>query len=154
MASTEATPRPHPRRAARVTEPEPATLDRRAGRAGGSRSLALLSQGLLHSLNYFETVDQVFASRASIGTKVIRLEGVVKPHTDRAHRQRRVVRASPVEAPRGLRRRARLAARSSSRRTSRSSWSATSRRATSSTFDGTQILVKHTSTYIAQHPRG
>jgi cytochrome c-type biogenesis protein CcmE len=43
--------------------------------------LALLSQGLLHSLNYFDTVDQVFASRAKIGTTTIRLEGVVKPHT-------------------------------------------------------------------------
>jgi len=33
--------------------------------------LALLSQGLLHSLNYFDTVDQVFASRAKIGTTTI-----------------------------------------------------------------------------------
>ena len=43
--------------------------------------LALLSQGLLRSLNYFDTVDQALASRAKIGTTTIRLEGVVKPHT-------------------------------------------------------------------------
>ncbi len=40
--------------------------------------LVLLSQGILHSLNYFETVDQALAQRASLGTKVIRLEGLVK----------------------------------------------------------------------------
>ncbi|MHB1252384.1 MAG: hypothetical protein ACYC0I_09670, partial [Acidimicrobiales bacterium] len=34
--------------------------------------LALLSQGLLHSLNYFETVSEVFAHRSSVGTEVIR----------------------------------------------------------------------------------
>jgi hypothetical protein len=34
--------------------------------------LALLSQGILHSLNYFETVDQALAHRAKIGTEVIR----------------------------------------------------------------------------------
>jgi len=45
------------------------------------RSLPWLSQGLLHSLNYFETVNQVLAKRASFGTEVMRLEGVVKPGT-------------------------------------------------------------------------
>ena len=40
--------------------------------------IALLSQGILHSLNYFETVDQVLAKRASFGTETMRLEGVVK----------------------------------------------------------------------------
>ncbi len=43
--------------------------------------LALLSQGLLHSLNYFETVDQALSARAKLGTQTFRLEGVVKPHT-------------------------------------------------------------------------
>ena len=43
--------------------------------------LALLSQGLLHSLNYFETIDQAMNSRAKLGTQTFRLEGVVKPHT-------------------------------------------------------------------------
>ena len=113
--------------------------------------LALLSQGLLHSLNYFETVDQVFANRTSIGTSVIRLEGVVKPHT--------IVRTS-------------LGA---------SFWltgSGTNQvyvieqgsppqlfqenipvvvvghftTAHSTTFAGTEIMVKHSSSYIAQNP--
>jgi len=41
----------------------------------------LLSQGLLHSLNYFETVDQALAHKASLGSSTIRLEGVVAPGT-------------------------------------------------------------------------
>ncbi len=59
---------------------------------GGRRSLvviavlvlavvALLSQGLLQNLNYFETVDQALAQKASLGTKTLRLEGVVKRGT-------------------------------------------------------------------------
>jgi cytochrome c-type biogenesis protein CcmE len=43
--------------------------------------LALLSQGLLHSLNYFETIDQAMSSRAKLGTQTFRLEGLVVPHT-------------------------------------------------------------------------
>lgn len=43
--------------------------------------LALLSQGLLHSLNYYETIDQAMSARARLGTTTFRLEGVVKPHT-------------------------------------------------------------------------
>jgi len=43
--------------------------------------LALLSQGLLHSLNYFETVAQAQSNRATLGTKELRLEGVVQAHT-------------------------------------------------------------------------
>ena len=43
--------------------------------------LALLSQGLLQNLNYFETVDQALAQKASLGTKTLRLEGVVKRGT-------------------------------------------------------------------------
>jgi len=43
--------------------------------------LALLSQGLLHSLNYFETVAQAESNRSTLGTKELRLEGVVQAHT-------------------------------------------------------------------------
>jgi cytochrome c-type biogenesis protein CcmE len=43
--------------------------------------VALLSQGLLSSLNYFKTVDEAIAQRHVLGTKVIRLEGLVKPHS-------------------------------------------------------------------------
>jgi len=114
--------------------------------------LALLSQGLLRSLNYFETVDQVFASRASIGTKVIRLEGVVKADTI----SRTSSGASFVLTGSGSRAITVIATGTPPQLfqanipvvvvghfTSRSS----------TVFDGTQILVKHTASYIAQHPR-
>lgn len=39
---------------------------------------ALLMQGLLHNLNYFETVDQAMHERAKLGTTQFRLEGLVK----------------------------------------------------------------------------
>lgn len=113
--------------------------------------LALLSQGLLHSLNYFDTVDQVLANREKIAMTTIRLEGVVKPHT--------ILRTS----------------------SGASFWVTGSgsnqvyvvshgtppqlfqadipvvvvghfRSRTSLTFVGTQIMVKHTASYIAQHP--
>lgn len=41
--------------------------------------MVLLSQGLLRNLNYFDTVDQVIQQKAKIGSTQIRLEGVVKP---------------------------------------------------------------------------
>jgi cytochrome c-type biogenesis protein CcmE len=44
----------------------------------------LLYEGLLSSLNYFDTVDQVLAHRAQIGTQSIRLEGVVVKGSVRA----------------------------------------------------------------------
>jgi cytochrome c-type biogenesis protein CcmE len=39
----------------------------------------LLVEGLGSSLNYFDTVDQALASKASLGTSDLRLEGVVVP---------------------------------------------------------------------------
>lgn len=112
---------------------------------------ALLSQGILGNLNYFKTVDEVMKQRTSIGTEVIRLEGVVKPHT--------IVRTAtgasfwvtgsgsneifvqshgtppqlfqaniPVVVVGHF---ASLKAR---------------------IFDGTEIMVKHTASYIAAHP--
>ncbi len=53
--------------------------------------LALLSQGLLHSLNYFETVDQAMSSRAKLGTQTFRLEGVVVAQTIDRTSTRRVL---------------------------------------------------------------
>jgi cytochrome c-type biogenesis protein CcmE len=41
----------------------------------------LLVEGLGNSLNYFETVDQALAHRATLGTQTFRLEGVVVPGT-------------------------------------------------------------------------
>ena len=112
--------------------------------------LALLSQGLLSSLNYFETVDQVLAHRAAVGTKEIRLEGLVAARTIvrtavgtdfvvTGSKGRVVVHATgeppqlfaadiPVVVVGHF----------------------TTRRGL--TFAATSILVKHTATYIAQHP--
>jgi cytochrome c-type biogenesis protein CcmE len=114
--------------------------------------VALLSQGLLHSLNYFDTVDQVLASRAKIGTTTIRLEGVVKPDTitrtargasfwmiGTGSREVHVIsRGTPPQLFQ-----ANIPVVVEGHFTS----------AHSTTFDGTQILVKHTATYIAQHPK-
>ena len=111
----------------------------------------LLSQGLLHNLNYFKTVDEVAQSRSAIGTTTIRLEGVVKPHTisrssngasfwiTGSGKNEYFVRSSgtppqlfqaniPVVVV------GHFATKSGS------------------TFLGSQILVKHTASYIAAHP--
>jgi cytochrome c-type biogenesis protein CcmE len=42
---------------------------------------ALLSQGLLRNLNYFETVNQAVGQQKALGTSDFRLEGVVAPGT-------------------------------------------------------------------------
>ena len=112
--------------------------------------VVLLSQGLLRSLNYFETIDQVFASRSSIGTKVIRLEGIVKPHT--------IVRTSngATFEMTGGDHHVFVIAHGSPPQLFQANIPVVVvghfTTATSSTFDGSQILVKHTSNYIAQHP--
>ncbi len=113
--------------------------------------LALLSQGLLHSLNYFETVDQALNSRAKLGTQTFRIEGVVKPHsitrtasgasfwiTGSAGREVFVnAHGSPPELFE-----ADIPVVVVGHFTS----------STSDTFYGTQIMVKHTASYIAAHP--
>ncbi len=114
--------------------------------------LALLSQGLLHSLNYFETIDQAMGARAKLGTETIRLEGVVKPHTitrtasgasfwmTGGHGEEVFVYAhgSPPQLFQ-----ANIPVVVEGHFTS----------ATSQDFYGTQILVKHTASYIAAHPK-
>jgi cytochrome c-type biogenesis protein CcmE len=114
--------------------------------------LALLSQGLLHSLNYFETVDQVLAKRASFGTETMRLEGVVKPGTI----ERTSDGASFVLDGSGQRR-VFVDAHGSPPQLFQSNIPVvvvghfTTK--TSLDFYGTQILVKHTASYIAQYPK-
>lgn len=114
--------------------------------------LALLSQGLLHSLNYFETVDQVFASRAAVGTKDIRLEGVVKPGSIlrtgggasfvlTGSKNRQVFVDAHGSPPQLFQ--ANIPVVVVGHFTS----------ATSLRFDGTQIMVKHSATYVAAHPQ-
>ena len=114
--------------------------------------LALLSQGLLHSLNYFDTVDQVLAHRSAIGTGQVRLEGVVKPHTIQrtssgtsfwitgsgTHEVFVMAHASPPQLFQ-----ANIPVVVVGHFTT----------STSLDFDASQIMVKHTASYIAQHPR-
>lgn len=111
--------------------------------------LALLSQGLLHSLNYFETVDQALAQRATLGTREIRLEGVVtKPVTRsavgadfRLAGSEGVIRVAEVGSPPQLFQvniPVVVVGHFDSAR--------------GTVFHATQIMVKHTATYIAQHP--
>jgi cytochrome c-type biogenesis protein CcmE len=113
--------------------------------------VALLSQGLLHSLNYFETVDQAMNTRAKIGTETIRLEGVVKPHS--------IVRTSNGASfwITGGRREVFVSAHGSPPQLFQANIPVVVEghftSATSDTFYGTQILVKHTATYIAVHPK-
>jgi cytochrome c-type biogenesis protein CcmE len=114
--------------------------------------VALLSQGLLHSLNYFETVDQVLAKRATFGTEAMRLEGVVKPGTI----ERTSNGASFVLKGSGSQE-VFVDAHGSPPQLFQANIPVvvvghfTTR--TSLDFDGTQILVKHTASYIAEHPK-
>ena len=112
--------------------------------------VALLSQGLLHNLNYFKTVDEVLASRESIGASVIRLEGVVAPHSIRRSNVGTdfVVTGSkgsiPVDAvgtpPQLFQANIPVVVVGHFASSS------------STTFLGSSIMVKHTASYIAQHP--
>jgi len=112
--------------------------------------VALLSQGLLHNLNYFKTVDEVLASRESIGTGVIRLEGVVAPHSIR---RTNVGTDFVVTGPRGS-----IPVDASG--TPPQLFQANIpvvvvghfASASSTTFLGSAIMVKHTAAYIAQYP--
>jgi cytochrome c-type biogenesis protein CcmE len=113
--------------------------------------LALLSQGLLHSLNYFETIDQAMSSRAKLGTETFRMEGVVKPHT--------IVRTSRGASfwMTGGDKEVFVDAHGSPPQLFQSDIPVvvdghfTSE--TSDTFIATQIVVKHTASYIAAHPK-
>lgn len=113
--------------------------------------VVLLSQGLLSSLNYFETVDQAMGQRTSLGTKVIRLEGVVEPGTilrtnsgasftltgSGTHHVFVTAQGSPPQLFQ-----ANIPVVVVGHFVS----------STSLRFDGTQIMVKHSSSYIAAHP--
>ncbi len=114
--------------------------------------LALLSQGILHSLNYFETVDQALGQRAKIGTEVIRLEGVVKPGSiDRTSSGASFVLTGTGDHQ------VVVNAHGSPPELFQANIPVVVvghfDTATSPDFYGTQIMVKHTATYIAAHPK-
>lgn len=113
--------------------------------------LALLSQGLLHNLNYFETLPQAEHQRATLGTRTIRLEGVVDAHTI----ARTATGASFWMS--GGRYRVFVAATGTPPQLFQANIpvvvvghfaSARAQR-----FDATEIMVKHSASYIAAHPR-
>ena len=111
----------------------------------------LISQGLVHSLNFFVTVDEVSAQRVTLGTSKVNLEGKVVPGSI----QRSALGSAFVMAGNGK---------------YRVDVSAIGQppqlfgpnipvvvvghflTPTSTQFVATQIIVKHTATYIAQHP--
>ena len=111
----------------------------------------LLAQGLLHSLNYFMTVDEAWHQRASLGTKEIRLEGLVAHHglTRTASgadfvlkgTHHHAVQVHESGAPPQLFR-AGIPVVVVGHFTS----------AHSTVFRATDIMVKHSSSYIAKHP--
>ena len=107
----------------------------------------LVAKGLGTALNFYLPADQAVAQRATLGTRTFNLEGVVEPGFDppdtergglRRHlgchegpgaQQRQPARPLPAQHPGHRRRPLRR-----------------------STFVSDQILVKHSSNYIAQHP--
>jgi cytochrome c-type biogenesis protein CcmE len=113
--------------------------------------LALLSQGLLHSLNYFETIPQAMGSRAKLGTETIRLEGVVKRHSIS-----RTSSGASFEMTGGGKA-VFVNAHGSPPQLFQANIPVVVvghfTNSTSDSFYGTQILVKHTASYIAAHPK-
>lgn len=115
----------------------------------GAAVLALLSQGLLHSLNYFETVDQALAQRAALGSREIRLEGVVSAPVTRSATgadfllsgSKGAIPVAEVGSPPQLFQ-VNIPVVVVGHFDS----------ASATVFHATQIMVKHTATYIAQHP--
>jgi cytochrome c-type biogenesis protein CcmE len=110
----------------------------------------LLVEGLGSSLNYFDTVDQAFAHRATLGTTTFRLEGTVDAGTIRptatgtdfdisegAH----VVHVANTGSPPQLFQ-ATIPVVVVGHFTS----------ASSNNFVSNSILVKHSATYIEQYP--
>ena len=110
----------------------------------------LLVEGLGSSLNYFDTVDQAYAHRATLGTTTLRLEGTVDAGTihptatgtyfdisEGAH----VVHVADTGSPPQLFQ-ANIPVVVVGHFTS----------ASSSNFFSNSILVKHSATYIEQYP--
>jgi cytochrome c-type biogenesis protein CcmE len=113
--------------------------------------VALLSQGLLHNLNYFDTVNQAMAQRPTLGTTTFRLEGVVARGTItrtssgasfylNGRRTDEVFVIAHGEPPELFQ--ADIPVVVDGHFTS----------STSRTFVATSIIVKHSANYVAQHP--
>ena len=110
----------------------------------------LLVEGLGSSLNYFDTVNQAYANRHTLGTQNFRLEGTVMPNTIRATaagsdfnicQGSHVVHVANTGTPPGLFQ-PRIPVVVVGHFTSE----------TSNNFVSNSIEVKHTATYKAQYP--
>jgi cytochrome c-type biogenesis protein CcmE len=110
----------------------------------------LLVEGLGSSLDYFDTVSQAMAHRQSLGTQTLRLEGTVVPNTIHATADGSdfsicegadVVRVANTGSPPSLFN-ARVPVVVVGHFTS----------TTSDDFVSNSILIKHSSTYVAQYP--
>ena len=114
-------------------------------------ALALVGLGLAHNLNYFETVDQALSHRAGLGTSSFRLEGVVAPHSIE---RTSTGAAFTLTGGAGKRVSVRCAGTPPQLFGADIPVVVVGHFASSSStlFLGTQILVKHTASYIARHP--
>jgi cytochrome c-type biogenesis protein CcmE len=110
----------------------------------------LLVEGLGSSLDYFDTVDQALAHRHTLGTQTFRLEGTVEPGTIHATaagtdfticQGPEYVKVANTGSPPQL-----FAARIPVVVVGHFASD------TSTDFDSDTIMVKHSSTYTAQHP--
>ena len=110
----------------------------------------LLVEGLGSSLDYFDTIDQAYAHRVSLGTTTFRLEGTVVPGTIRATalgtdfdicQRPHVVHVTNTGSPPGLFQ-ARIPVVVVGHFTSDRS----------NLFVSNSILVKHSATYAAAYP--
>ena len=110
----------------------------------------LLVEGLGSSLDYFDTVSQAMAHRQTLGTQTFRLEGTVVPNSIRSTdggsnfaicQGSDVVHVANTGSPPGLFK-ARVPVVVVGHFTSD----------TSDQFVSNSILIKHSSTYIAQYP--
>ncbi len=110
----------------------------------------LLVEGLGSSLDYFDTVDQALAHRASLGTQTFRLEGTVVPGTIHGTstgtnflicQGPKYVHVTNTGSPPGL-----FAARIPVVVVGHFASD------TSTNFESNTIMVKHSSTYTAEYP--
>lgn len=107
----------------------------------------LLVEGLGSSLDYFDTVGQAVAQRHELGTRTIRLEGLVVPGTIR-----RTGRGADFVVSGGGQRIAVRDSGSPPQLFQADIPVVVVGHFAGDVFEGDQIMVKHSATYIAAHP--
>lgn len=107
----------------------------------------LVVQGLGSSLDYFDTVAQAVAHRQQIGSSTIRLEGVVVPGSIR-----RTGQGADFEVSGGGHRLSVVDSGSPPQLFQPDIPVVVVGHFSGGVFEGDQIMVKHSATYIAKHP--